>query len=157
MSNFNKYGTPVLSREFQWDEIIPQKCPNCGARNKVYTNLIDRRTRKHAGRTLKCCECGFEQKFIGTACDEKTTMDQDTITDGLYCIRNTYCVHYLNKSCPLYNRELKDFLKDGKLEENKSCCSCSSCIGCMELLCDKNQNNLKRQINEISNCQERFR
>lgn len=156
-NGFNKYGTSILSREFQWDEIIPQKCPNCGARNKVYTNLINKYTRKHAGRTLKCCECGYEQKFIGTACDEKTTMDQDTISSGLYCIRLTYCIHYLKKTCPLVNRELKDFLKDGKLEENICKCNCSSCTSCSELLCDKNQNNLKRQFNEIPICEERFR
>ena len=156
-----KYGRPVLLREFKWDEIIPQKCPNCGARNKVYTNLINRYTKKHAGRTLKCCECGYEQKFIGTPCDEMMTMDQNTITDGLYCIRLTYCQQYINKSCPLMNRELKDYLKDGELvdESRFSKCSCDSCscFDCGELLCDKNQNALKRQINVIPICQERFR
>lgn len=153
----NKYGTPVLSREFKWDELIPQKCPNCGARNKVYTNLIDKHTGKHAGRTLKCCECGYEQKFIGTPCDERTTMNHETVVKGQYCIRLTYCIHYLNKTCPLRNRELKDYLDGDKLKDDSSCkCSCT-CFDCGELLCDKNQNSLKRQINEIPICQERFR
>lgn len=156
-----KYGRPVLSREFQWDEIIPQKCPNCGARNKVYTNLVNRYNHKHAGRTLKCCECGYEQKFMGTVCDEKFTMDQDTITDGQYCIRLTYCIHYLKKSCPLWNKELKDYLKDGKLVDKDEKCPCCikgecECSNCSELLCDKNPNILKREVNVIPNCNERF-
>ena len=156
-----KYASgPVLSREFKWDELIPQKCPNCGARNKVYTNLIHACTGRHAGRTIKCCECGFEQKFMGTVCDEKATMDQNTITKGQYCIRLTYCQHYLTKSCPLWNKELKDYLKGDKLVDDDQscvCCTKAECTAfCDELLCDKNQNTLKRQINIVPNCYERF-
>lgn len=87
-------------REFEKYEIYKTKCPVCGSKNKVHTELINIRG-KFAGYSLKCCNCGNYNQFL---------LDYETNgKEGLYpykngkqrCIQPSYCPR---TDCPLYGK-----------------------------------------------------
>lgn len=138
-------------REFARLEIIRWKCLNCGSRNKVYTELVNKHTGKHAGKTLKCCNCGRQMKFLGTIEDEMASEKNEIVPAGQYCIRLHFCPI---KNCPLRNKKWWDYVNNkGETinPETSNTCdnNCDSC-GCM--LCNKNQNYTKLHYNTSKEC-----
>ena len=110
-------------REFENFEQIKMKCPICGSRNKIYTELIDVKHKTHRGYTIKCCHCGWFGEFYNS--HEKNGSDckdcQNTIVGRQKCYRWTFCPH---KDCRLYNtcnihKFPEDQYKESKAKEKK--------------------------------------
>ena len=85
-------------REFEKYEMFKAKCPVCGCKNKVHTELMNREE-KFVGYSLKCCNCGNYNQFL---LDYETNGSQSV---GPYhngkqtCIQPSYCPR---KDCKLY-------------------------------------------------------
>lgn len=85
-------------REIEMREIINAKCPVCGCRNKLHTEIIDSNN-EFLGYTLKCCGCGNTGPFLldyqsNGQCGEKPSHPGKSM-----CIQPSRCMH---KDCPLY-------------------------------------------------------
>lgn len=85
-------------REFEKYEMFKAKCPVCGSKNKVHTELMSR-DGSFVGYSLKCCNCGNYNEFL---------LDYQTNGKIKYlpyqngkerCIQPSYCPR---KDCPLY-------------------------------------------------------
>lgn len=94
-------------REFEKYEMFKLKCPVCGSRNKVHTELFNRHN-KFAGYSIKCCNCGNYNQFL---LDYETNGKESLypyINGKQRCIQKHYCP---KKDCPLYgtcNTKLDD-------------------------------------------------
>ena len=85
-------------REFEKYEMFKAKCPVCGCKNKVHTELKSI-TDRFVGYSLKCCGCGKYNEFI---LDHHSNGKLFSIPHkkGIQrCIQMSYCP---KKDCPLY-------------------------------------------------------
>lgn len=85
-------------REFEKYEMFKTKCPVCGSKNKVHTELMNNYN-KFVGYSLKCCNCGNYNQFL---LDYETNgkMSKIPYKNGKQrCIQPSYCP---KKDCPLY-------------------------------------------------------
>ena len=85
-------------REFEKYEMFKTKCPVCGCKNKVHTELMNINN-KFVGYLLKCCNCGNYNQFL---LDHTTNGKEKDIPykNGIErCIQPSYCP---KKDCPLY-------------------------------------------------------
>ena len=85
-------------REFEKYEMFKMKCPVCGSKNKVHTELISKEN-KFIGYSLKCCNCGnYNQFLLNYETNGKNS--QLPYKDGIQrCIQPSYCPR---KDCALY-------------------------------------------------------
>lgn len=110
-------------REFEMFEIKKAKCPVCGCKNKVHTELLD--TNGHfVGYTLKCCACGYHSEFFLDYPNNGTR--HPAYREGRQmCIQPSFCPW--RNECKLYR---------GKRETQNHCgccprynsCDCHDCI-----------------------------
>lgn len=86
-------------REFEKFEMFKMKCPVCGCKNKLHTELMDKYNR-FLGYTLKCCNCGNTYTFLLDAYNNGQEKPVPVKTGKERCIQLTYC----NRKgiCPLY-------------------------------------------------------
>ena len=85
-------------REFEKYEMFKTKCPVCGSKNKVHTELMNYHN-KFVGYSLKCCNCGNYNQFL-LDYDTNGTKNKVPYKDGTQrCIQPSYCPR---KDCPLY-------------------------------------------------------
>lgn len=85
-------------REFEKYEMFKTKCPVCGSKNKVHTELMNRQD-KFVGYSLKCCNCGGYKQFL---LDYDTNGKEQMLpykNGKQRCIQPSYCPR---KDCPLY-------------------------------------------------------
>lgn len=99
-------------REFYKSETYWWKCYNCGCNNKVLTHLHSPNG-ELVGRTLKCCNCGYEFKMLRKPEDEIMGIEGRITPGEQWCIRLRGCPH---KDCPLYNKRWK--YPSGKDDDN---------------------------------------
>lgn len=102
-------------REFEKYEMFKSKCPVCGSKNKVYTELMSI-TDKFVGYSLKCCNCGNYKQFILDHHSNGKIYNTPNKNGKQHCIQMSYCP---KKDCPLYGTcKLKnnavDFPDNGK-------------------------------------------
>lgn len=103
-------------REFERYEAFDAKCPVCGARNKVYTEMVDTYTNKHIGFTLKCCFCGKFTEFYNehsTNGGPITPNMRSRKSNVQYCVQHAFCPF---KDCKLYGKNVLDLNKMPKGE-----------------------------------------
>ena len=85
-------------REFEKMEMFKIKCPVCGSKNKVHTELMNKDS-KFVGYSLKCCNCGNYNQFL---LDHDTNGKENNLpySQGLQrCIQPSFCPR---KDCALY-------------------------------------------------------
>ena len=86
-------------REFEFYEMIKIKCPVCGCKNKVHTELLDRYN-VFKGYSLKCCGCGNYNQFLLNYKDNGNRDDAPVFVNGKQrCIQPSFCPR---KDCKLY-------------------------------------------------------
>ena len=88
-------------REFARTETMLEKCHYCGCKNKLYTDIIDKKKRI-LGHTLRCCNCGRTVIFIYPQFTQLTIIDfinHKLISGSQKCIQESFCPH---KNCKLY-------------------------------------------------------
>lgn len=112
-------------REIEMWEIWHDKCPVCGAHNKIHTQLVDPRTDKYVGYTLKCCMCGYYRTFF----NEHESNGKQGVPDYTYstqrCLQPSYCPH---KDCALYGTCVHKRIKNKKpsIPNHKGNCGCKN-------------------------------
>lgn len=90
-------------REIEMFEINKMKCPVCGCRNKVYTELLDP-SGHHVGFSLKCCACGSYKEFLHDR--QYNGAPHPCYHSGRQrCIQPSYCPQRLH--CKLYIQKEK--------------------------------------------------
>jgi hypothetical protein len=140
---------PIWTRQ-----IIKWKCHICGSRNKIFTELVNTCTGKPVGYTLKCCHCGYINRYIGSPESFIDENDNNIAQGESYCIRLRACPR---SGCIYRNKELKDYLdKKGHIippDDDKKCCD-NCCENCNEPLCEKNPNYMKIHFNNL--CTKKF-
>lgn len=86
-------------REFEKYEMFKIKCPVCGCKNKVHTELLDINN-VFKGYSLKCCGCGNYNRFLLNYKDNGTGNDTQHLTNGKQrCVQPSFCPR---KDCKLY-------------------------------------------------------
>ena len=86
-------------REFEKWELAVWKCPVCGCKNKIHTQLIDPNTQEYVGYTLKCCACGDYHEFFNEH-ESNGVQGRPNFKYGRQrCIQMSFCPH---KDCKLY-------------------------------------------------------
>ena len=89
-------------REIEFREIFRDKCPMCGCKNKIHTELIDQYG-KFVGYTLKCCGCGSYREFLLDRDSDKTP--HLSYKNGKQtCIQPSGCPHF--QTCKLYHKKM---------------------------------------------------
>lgn len=85
-------------RIFEKYEMVKIKCPVCGCKNKVHTELLDRNG-VFKGYSLKCCNCGNYNRFLLNY--EDNGKENELIFDNgrQRCIQPSFCPR---KDCKLY-------------------------------------------------------
>ena len=107
-------------REFELYENKKFKCPVCGCRNKVHTELIGMNN-KFKGYSLKCCACGNVNTFLNNHDDNglqvpvKYTKGKETCMRTSFCPFKT-CKLYKDKSVVLNEKPMYDNTQDGSVE-----------------------------------------
>lgn len=109
-------------REFARTETMLEKCHYCGCKNKLYTDIIDKKG-IIIGHTLRCCNCGRIVTFIYPEFTQKTIInyiENKYIAGSQKCIQESYCPH---KNCSLYGTCSPKKPND----ENNEGCNCTDC------------------------------
>lgn len=101
-------------REFEKWEMANMKCPICGCRNKIHTQLISPQTNEFVGYTVKCCACGHLTEFFNEHKSNGFSERPDYIPGPQRCIKRMFCPH---RDCMLYNTH-------GQFQPN---CVCDCC------------------------------
>jgi hypothetical protein len=123
-------GNVRLMRAFEESETYWWKCYNCGCNNKVLTNLHTP-SGELVGRTLKCCNCGYEFKMVMKPEDEMLSLNSELIPGEQYCIQLRGCPH--KKHCPLANKPWPLYPKNKNnpnpepVIPDKCGCKCENC------------------------------
>lgn len=85
-------------REIEFREIFRAKCPNCGCKNKVHSELMDE-DNKFKGYSLKCCNCGKYTEYLLDV--ENNGIPHMSYRVGFQsCIQPSYC-KYSGTECKL--------------------------------------------------------
>ena len=86
-------------REFEKYEMVKIKCPVCGCKNKVHTELLDKNN-VFKGYSLKCCACGNYNRFLLNYEDNGNSDRENVLYNGKQrCIQSSFCPR---KDCKLY-------------------------------------------------------
>ena len=119
-------------REFELFEINKAKCPVCGSRNKIYTELLDWNTKHHIGYTLKCCHCGNFKEFFNeheSNGNIPSSPHPRAISGEQKCFQHAFCPH---TDCKLYQFGKGDNKKEpivlNKKEEEKKYPYCQGTV-----------------------------
>jgi hypothetical protein len=87
-------------REFEKFEIFKTKCPVCGSRNKVHTEIMNA-DKELVGYSLKCCGCGNYNQFLLDYITNGKRKKLPYINGEEICIQPSYCPKV---DCPLYKK-----------------------------------------------------
>jgi len=85
-------------REFEKYEMFKTKCPVCGSKNKVHTELMNIND-NFAGYSLKCCNCGNYNQFLLDHHTNGRVIQWPYKNGKQRCIQFSYCPR---KDCALY-------------------------------------------------------
>lgn len=87
-------------REFEDYEIYKEKCKTCGCKNKLQTELLNRR-KKIIGYKLTCCACGNTTEFIMEHTENGKRLGNkiEKYEGKAKCIQPSPCKRY---ECPLH-------------------------------------------------------
>lgn len=109
-------------REFELRELRSIKCPICGCRNKLHTELVDETTRELFGYTFKCCACGHVTEMLIDA--KNNGIPHASYVQGRsMCIQPSFCPH---TECIFHGYGWPD--GTGYLPDEKDCdTKCSVC------------------------------
>lgn len=114
-----------MPREFELRELRSIKCPICGSRNKLHTELLDATKSELMGYTFKCCSCGHVTEMLIDAKNNGTS-HASYVKGRSMCIQPSFCPH---TECPFHGYGWPDgtgYLPDDK--EKKDCkCKCDDC------------------------------
>ena len=86
-------------REIEMWEIWHDKCPVCGAHNKLHTELLDPSTHKLVGYTIKCCMCGYYRTFFNSHDFHGVQGIPDFNYARQRCLQPSFCPH---RDCKLF-------------------------------------------------------
>jgi len=87
-----------MPREFELRELRSIKCPICGSRNKLHTELLDPRNREFVGYTFKCCSCGHVTEMLLDAKNNGKS-HESYVSGRSMCIQPSFCPH---TECPFH-------------------------------------------------------
>ena len=117
-------------REIELYEIFKFKCPVCGARNKVYTELLDYHC-KFVGYSLKCCKCGaYKEFFLDYYNNGK--IHPDYHSGEQYCMMLQFCNW---KDCKIRGKKLRRPPHDDGADRRNTDYSKNKCKFCDGTLC----------------------
>lgn len=105
-------------REFEKYEMIKAKCPVCGCKNKVHTDLLDI-DGKFKGYSLKCCGCGNYNEFLLNYEDNGKESKPICRKGKQTCVQPSFCPR---KDCKLYGtfrKRLRDKNNEGNSNKNQ--------------------------------------
>ena len=87
-------------REFEDYEIYKEKCKTCGCKNKLQTELLNRR-KQIIGYKLTCCACGNTTEFIMEHTENGKRLGNkiEKYEGKAKCIQPSPCKRY---ECPLH-------------------------------------------------------
>lgn len=126
-----------MSRKFAKEEIIIHKCNVCGARNKLFKKIDNKKF------TITCCNCGH---FVTFRNDPSMNipglndLDKMLNDDNEVCIRLTFC---RNKKCRYYKKGSNDSSNNKK---NKSCSCNNNCDCCCDCCTTQSLDNDVREL-----------
>lgn len=86
-------------REYERYEFGKEKCPTCGCRNKIHTELLDDFRGKHIGYTLKCCACGYQREYYNEHSNHGKPNFPRIKKGRQHCFMLTFCPH---TDCPFH-------------------------------------------------------
>lgn len=100
-------------REFEDYEIYKEKCKTCGCKNKLQTELLNRR-KKIIGYKLTCCACGNTTEFImeHTTNGKRIGNKIERFEGKAKCIQPSPCKKYECPLHPLHDKYEKNKITD---------------------------------------------